>query len=63
MILVLFLSFLNMLAMLIQVLTKSKLDQGHILEYIYVKCFQIDLQVIMYHFEHINHDTHLDLLF
>ena len=40
-------AFLNKLAMLIQVLIKNELDQGHISQYIYFESFQIHLQVIV----------------
>ena len=46
--------------MLIQVQIKIEQDQGHIFQYIYFQNSQIHLQAIMYHFEHIDHDIHLD---
>ena len=49
--------------MLIQMQIKNELDQVHIFQYIYFESFQIHLQAIMYHFEHINHDNNQDFLF
>ena len=62
-ILTLFLSFLNTLAMLILVLKKCELGQANIFPYICCKNFQIHLQVIMCNFERTNHDNHEDFLF
>ena len=45
-----------MLSMLIQVLIKKELDQADTLKYICCENLQIHLQVVMYRFEHINHD-------
>ena len=49
--------------MLIQMQVKNELDQVHIFQYIDIKCFQIHLQAIMYHFECINHDNNQYFLF
>ena len=49
--------------MLILMLIKNELDQAHILQYIYFKRLQTHLQVIVYHFEHADHDINHRFLF
>ena len=48
--------------MLIQVQTKNERDQVHLFQYIYLQSFQIHLQAIVYHSEHIDHDIRLAFL-
>ena len=48
--------------MLILVLIETEQDQVYMFQYICFKSFQINLLVITYHFEHTNHDNHLDFL-
>ena len=55
--------FLSMLVILIPILTRSEQDQVCMFHNICFEGFQIYLLLtIMYHFEHANHDNHLDLL-
>ena len=61
-VLILLLSFLGSLAMLILVLLKSELDQGHIFHYTSCKDFQVHLQV-MCCFEHTSYDNNQDFSF
>ena len=49
--------------MLIQMQTINEHDQVHIFQYIYFQNFQIYLQAIIYHFDHIDHDIHLGFHF
>ena len=55
--------FLSTCAMLILVMIKSEPYQAHIFQYTYCENFRIHMRVIMCHFEHANHDTHLEFLF
>ena len=49
--------------MLILVQKENEEDQAHIFQETYFKSFQIHQLTIMYHFEHINHDNPLNVLF
>ena len=49
--------------MLILVQKENEQDQAHIFQETYFKSFQIHQLTIMYHFEHINHDNPLNVLF
>ena len=46
--------------MLILILVKSELNQAHRFQYTCWENFQVHLQLITYHYERTNHDTHLD---
>ena len=47
--------------MLVQWLIENEQEQVHIFQYICFKNSQIHLQAIMYHYEHIHHDIHLNV--
>ena len=55
--------FLSKLAILILMLNNNLLDQVHIFHYTYCENFQIHLRVLIYCFEHMNHNLSLKLLF
>ena len=52
--------FLKKLDMLTVALVKNELEKAHIFQCTSYKKSQTHLKVKMYHFEHINYDTHLD---